>query len=362
MKPGKVFPECDCGPRGSCFFEFGQKKCLCSPFSTEKNGKCIVTETSTSISTDSSSFMTTILPSTISACHCGPATNSCFLDSSGDKNCSCFSGYTPVNGHCVECNCGPRGRCSFESGKKKCVCEANAAENDGKCEKCNCGPYGSCGFEYGKKKCDCRSFAIEKNGVCVVMDTTSSEDTTVVTSTIQTSTTQKCNCGPYGSCSFEYGQKKCHCLSFAIEKNGVCVVIDTTSSEDTTVVTSTIPTSTTQNCNCGVNSISCFYRRDGTKLCNCDFGYIQEEGHCTAICSEDKCEYGKCEVIGSGFKCRCNEGFTGRRCEDKIETKLNKEDLWKIMQVSLIFAMFVLLSGVLCSMTRILNKIPKMSK
>ncbi|GBO18808.1 hypothetical protein AVEN_113232-1, partial [Araneus ventricosus] len=29
--------ECDCGPHGSCSFESGQKKCVCSPYSIEKD-------------------------------------------------------------------------------------------------------------------------------------------------------------------------------------------------------------------------------------------------------------------------------------------------------------------------------------
>ncbi|CAL1288202.1 unnamed protein product [Larinioides sclopetarius] len=441
--------ECDCGLHGLCVIESGQKKCLCGPPSIEKNGKCIVTETSTSISTDSSTFMTTVLTSTISECDCGPFgkctfesgnkkcvcemktaekdgkcvdcycgenAKFCNFDEKGERKCSCSYGYAENNGYCDECNCGPYGSCRFEYGQKRCDCQTFASEKNGVCvvmeitssegpfnasstvltstaqdchcgsssyscyldskgykicdcffgysqlgelcAECNCGPYGTCGFEYGQKKCHCRSFAVEMNGVCVEVETTSLEVSTesIEHSTVASSTVQECNCGPYGSCEFEYGQKKCHCKSFAIEKNGVCIVINTTSSEDTTIVTSTIHTSTIKDCNCGKNSISCFYTRDGTKICNCDFGYIQEKGHCIDICSEDKCVYGKCEVVGNSFKCRCTEGFTGRRCEDKVENKSDKQDLFLILQLSVAFAIFILLFGIFCFLIGKLNK------
>ncbi|KAF8777557.1 hypothetical protein HNY73_014403 [Argiope bruennichi] len=79
-------------------------------------------------------------------------------------------------------------------------------------------------------------------------------------------------------------------------------------------------------------------------------------GYCSAICSEEKCVHGKCKVIGNGFKCRCNVGFTGPRCEDKIETKSNKLNLWMAMQFTITFAIFLLLSGMFCFLGRMLNK------
>ncbi|GBM89797.1 hypothetical protein AVEN_175377-1 [Araneus ventricosus] len=65
----------------------------------------------------------------------------------------------------------------------------------------------------------------------------------------------------------------------------------------------------------------------GTKVCNCDDGYAQTDGYCSAICSEEKCVHGICEIMGNGFKCRCNEGFTGERCEEKIQSKSNESGM-----------------------------------
>ncbi|GBM82323.1 hypothetical protein AVEN_128752-2 [Araneus ventricosus] len=237
-KDGKCV-ECDCGPHGLCIFEFGQKKCVCSPYSTEKDGKCIVAQTSTLVTTDSSSLMTAILTSTVSTCYCGPETKTCYLDSSGNKNCSCFSGYVPINGYCAECNCGP---------------------------------YGTCSFEYGLKKCNCRSFATETNGVCVEMLSSSSKGTTdsFITSTILSSTVQECDCGPRGRCDVAFGRRKCICDLLTAEKDGKCV-----------------------DCNCGVNSKACSFDWKGNKLCNCYSGYAEVYGFCLGMSHSNLYVYSK---------------------------------------------------------------------
>lgn len=33
----------------------------------------------------------------------------------------------------VECDCGPKGKCSFENGLIKCICEEGFIDNDGIC-------------------------------------------------------------------------------------------------------------------------------------------------------------------------------------------------------------------------------------
>ncbi|GBO05065.1 hypothetical protein AVEN_22341-1, partial [Araneus ventricosus] len=105
-------------------------------------------------------------------CNCGEYSKSCRYNWKGDQICDCFPGY---------------------------------AEKYGSCEECNCGPYGSCSFQYGQKTCNCRPFAFEKNGICIIMESTTSEDTTAVRTTILPSTTQYCNCGEY---SKSFGKDK----------------------------------------------------------------------------------------------------------------------------------------------------------
>ncbi|XP_055944191.1 neurogenic locus notch homolog protein 1-like [Argiope bruennichi] len=441
--------ECDCGLDGLCRFESGQKKCVCRPKTIERDGKCVAVETSTLVTTHSSSLMTTILMTTIASCSCGENSKSCAYNWDNKKICECLPGYAVKDVYCFECNCGPHGSCKFVNdqkkcscapftvemngvcvdvgttdsirtstmistastvrdctcghttktcrynvlGEKECTCYPGYAVNQGYCEECNCGPYGSCSFEYGRKRCNCKSSTVEKHGLCVVVESTTTEKVTTRMPTTLPPTTRscscgensksctynwdeekicecfpgyavkddycfECNCGPYGSCKFVNDRKKCSCAPFTVEMNGVCVDVDTTSSRGTTdsTSTSTVVSSTVRECDCGINARSCFYRRNGDKVCNCDFGYIEMNGYCSAICSEEKCVHGKCKVIGNGFKCRCNVGFTGPRCEDKIETKSNKLNLWMAMQFTITFAIFLLLSGMFCFLGRMLNK------
>ncbi|GIX83233.1 hypothetical protein CEXT_439521, partial [Caerostris extrusa] len=41
------------------------------------------------------------------------------------------------------------------------------------------------------------------------------------------------------------------------------------------------------------------------------------------ICTFDKCLHGKCEVVGLGYRCKCDDGYTGHRCETKIRSEFN---------------------------------------
>ncbi|XP_055944669.1 neurogenic locus Notch protein-like isoform X2 [Argiope bruennichi] len=327
--------ECDCGSHGLCLFEYGRKKCVCSPYSVEIDGKCIVIESSTSTSTtstttNSSGLLTTILSSTIPDCYCGPNSKSCSLDWAANKNCSCYSGYSQVNGYCAECNCGPYGTCSFEFGQKKCICKPSAIEKNGLCvviesttsdgstysllprstflpssiQDCYCGENSKfCYFNWkGDKVCDCYPGYSEDDGYCY-----------------------ECDCGPRGKCAFEFRQKKCNCDLYTSVKNGKCV-----------------------DCNCGVNSQLCYFRRDGTKVCNCNFGYSEIGGNCEAICNDNRCVNGKCEIVENSYKCRCNEGFTGLRCEAKVGAKPYTPDLWHIIPIFFVCFTFILMLGVFC--------------
>ncbi|GBN13207.1 hypothetical protein AVEN_64551-1, partial [Araneus ventricosus] len=91
---------------------------------------------------------------------------------------------------------------------------------------------------------------------------------------------KECNCGPYGSCSFQYGQKTCNCRPFALEKNGICIIMKSTTSESTTALRTTMLLSTTQYCNCGEYSKSCRYNWKGDKICDCFPGYAEKYGSC----------------------------------------------------------------------------------
>ncbi|GBN76282.1 hypothetical protein AVEN_134310-1 [Araneus ventricosus] len=213
-------------------------------------------------------------------CNCGEYSKSCRYNWKGDQICDCFPGY---------------------------------AQKYGSCEECNCGPYGSCSFQYGQKTCNCRPFAFEKNEICIIMESTTSDSTTAVRTTILPSTTQycncgeyskschynrrgvkicdcfpgyaekygscdECNCGPYGSCSFQNGRKTCSCKSFQVEINGVCVEMGTTSEGATD---SAIVSSTVQECDCGPRGRCTL--ESGQKKCVCDQFTSEREGRCVGM-------------------------------------------------------------------------------
>ncbi|PRD27307.1 UNVERIFIED_CONTAM: eat-20 [Trichonephila clavipes] len=63
--------------------------------------------------------------------------------------------------------------------------------------------------------------------------------------------------------------------------------------------------------------------KDSNAYCGCPGGEKMnfKLGLCENICNPDKCLHGKCEIIGENYKCSCDEGYTGSRCEEKIKYK-----------------------------------------
>ncbi|XP_055944477.1 proepiregulin-like [Argiope bruennichi] len=64
------------------------------------------------------------------------------------------------------------------------------------------------------------------------------------------------------------------------------------------------------------------------------------------ICNDDACMHGKCEVLAKIFRCRCDEGYTGLRCEDRIQTKSDKQLLWQMIQTLIMLFMLIFVSGI----------------
>ncbi|GBM69935.1 hypothetical protein AVEN_13799-1 [Araneus ventricosus] len=233
-----VLSACNCGPDSNCTFSglFQQKKCICKPGYWVVNGKCVgpcdeqPCQNGGTCNVGEIGFICNcVAPFSGPRCENGPCTsNPCQNNGTCEVSeysyrCNCNKPFKGTNCE-IECDCGPYGMCGLESGRKRCFCDSNYAEKNGKCEYCSCGENSkSCRYNLlGEKECNCSSAYAQNRGYC-----------------------EDCNCGPYGSCSFEYDRKRCNCKSFAVEMNGVCVVMESTTLEgSTSAMTTALPLTT----------------------------------------------------------------------------------------------------------------------
>ncbi|GIY67508.1 hypothetical protein CEXT_322031, partial [Caerostris extrusa] len=181
---------------------------------------------------------------------------------------------------------------------------------------CECGKYShSCYLDtMDRKLCLCHFGYVQINGYCYAATTTSVVTTEQPSTTAPTTTLRDCYCGMNSrSCRLNwFGRKMCDCYHGYEQVDGYCIARTTTER----------PVTTERDCYCGENSHSCNFDWFGRKVCDCRFGYVQMDGYCSEICNDDKCLYGKCQVMGYGYECRCYEGYTGSRCEKKDSTRI----------------------------------------
>ncbi|GFR00736.1 versican core protein, partial [Trichonephila clavata] len=85
-------------------------------------------------------------------------------------------------------------------------------------------------------------------------------------------------------------------------------------------------------------------------VCECLPGtiYRRKSGLCEDICDPWKCDHGKCQVIGRNYRCICDEGYTGSKCDQKPKQKQNVFAVWFIVLAVISMSTFVLLIGTLC--------------
>ncbi|GIY16941.1 uncharacterized protein CDAR_425031 [Caerostris darwini] len=203
----KICKECDCGDKGTCYFENGLKICKCSSGYIEDNGIC-------------------------KACDCGTF-GECSFDN-GKKICHCPYGFQEKNGKCDDCDCGIYGECISDDKGKRCKCQEGFSEKNRKCEICDCGNARWCHFNVEDKVCKCNDGYSEKDGKCEVCDC--GENTVCrfvfgakacdcLPGYLFNSYLQKCaecDCGIEGACYFKEGKKKCDCPTKFMEVNGKC--------------------------------------------------------------------------------------------------------------------------------------------
>ncbi|GFT80372.1 adhesive plaque matrix protein 2 [Nephila pilipes] len=96
----------------------------------------------------------------------------------------------------------------------------------------------------------------------------------------------------------------------------------------------------------GENQLICLPEMEQLKTVNVKLR--SEKCICMDLCNPDKCLHGKCEVIELDYKCRCDDGYTGLHCEEKVKTKLNNQLLWPAILISVNIVVCILLFGIFC--------------
>ncbi|GIX75903.1 hypothetical protein CDAR_474801 [Caerostris darwini] len=330
---------CDCGNHSlSCEILFDDVFCDCEEGYTPRFGKC-------------------------EECVCGDRSVFCSFKANGEKDCHCVQDYKQAGDDCLECTCeDPLRSCSFDAQNNKvCSCRFGYYEIYGKCYECDCG-FNSKGCKIGKdgkKVCDCEEDFTQRLNKCV-----------------------ECDCGNKSKdCHYdEEGDKICLCSRGYGQKNGTCTEIcySDRDCKDGRVCKMAergdwicdCPTNFTgRQCEkhvlcekleplCSEMGARCLVGDSGA-FCRCPFGQTVglPSGLCEDVCSPDKCLHGTCKPlklddVGTTYMCRCDAGYTGKRCEEKIQAGFFTERTAFILLLSSNVGILVLLLGVLYLMCR----------
>ncbi|GIY33040.1 hypothetical protein CDAR_525151 [Caerostris darwini] len=182
----------------------------------------------------------------------------------------------------------------------------------------------------------------------------------------------ECYCGEGStSCHFDHdGIKICNCSSLFAQRNGTCTETCFSDRHCKGRAVCRMGEGGAANfceCppnyegeDCEINSLcnrikpSCYSRGatceiiDSTAFCRCKPETAPDPvtGLCLYICTFDKCLHGKCEVVGLGYRCKCDDGYTGHRCETKIRSEFNL--LQFVVLASTNAVIILLLLGILC--------------
>ncbi|GIY11142.1 hemicentin-2 [Caerostris darwini] len=236
-------------------------------------------------------------------------------DIEGTKKCDCIDDFVgdscDVPNDCKEeifqkCK-GVNGTCTYDESEFSCKCEGTKIlhPEDNACrEPCkddnDCNHGGSCA---DNKFCKCKAGVFgdkcekifdctegkyknceESGGECTYDDTKETSECKCLDNKKLDDVEhicKECNCGENGKCSFDKGEKKCQCDPGFLEEQGEC-----------------------KACDCGSKGQCSFV--NSVKTCTCESGYIEDKG----ICKECVCgTNGQCTFKNGKKKCECDTGF-----------------------------------------------------
>ncbi|GFQ71322.1 EGF-like domain-containing protein [Trichonephila clavata] len=256
-------------------------------------------------------------------CDCGYNARSCIFDLNGVKHCVCDDEYTVYNGTCVECNCGNHTKsCEIDhqQGTKRCECKDGYVLRQGECVECDCGMKAfSCFYDWRDvKTCVCQSGYIERNGTCIKSCAGS-----------ECPEGQECRPNEEGEymcqCKPNFGGKDC-------KTNLLCEKLQ--------------PMCRDMGAECIIEN--------SEALCRCPWGQIVgiPSGICEDLCNSETCFHGRCEFLTNSkvernYRCICDAGYTGLRCETKIIDNSGELIRFAIL-VSMNVILFILISAMFC--------------
>jgi hypothetical protein len=223
---------------------------------------------------------------------------------SDQTTCGCISGYTVVNGNCVQI---PTCQANQVLSNNVCVCVAGYAFNTiGGCSKC---PAGS-SVSSDQSRCICTTNQIFNSNsftctACTPNSTPNIDQTNCLC--ISGYTLINCNCVSIPTCQANQvlSNNQCICISgFAYDKNGLCKQCPSNSKPSSNqtgcICTNTNLTfnNTDFTCSCPTNSAL----SSDQSTCTCNLGYNNVSGTCTQIV----CPVGQTLING---KCACGNGL-----------------------------------------------------
>ncbi|GBN03482.1 Sushi, nidogen and EGF-like domain-containing protein 1 [Araneus ventricosus] len=299
---------------------------------------------------------------------CDCKNGKCRVTSDDHVLCECLPEYGKKSDDCEPCDCGTGANCTWESdiffgNTKYCLCPDGSKLKEQHCEDpCNSNPClnnGKCKAEGKIFKCECRppyagrmckddlctKNPCQNGGICKI-NGTSFECKCEIPYTGKLCEKDLCTINPCqngGICRLNGTSFLCYCRApYSGKLCELNMEISTvmTSTDSSTLKTTTFPSTVYE-------TSSLINVTESSNMTTTGLPSTAKD-----VCNDDTCIHGKCEVIGQYYRCRCDEGFIGFRCEDKVQTISDKPVVWQLIQTSILFSILILLSGMFCFILR----------